>query len=91
MLCWPCWPLLDPSTEGRAFLLQAGALVSSQPALTLAQLSHPPETSRRTGWPGALDATSEPLGAAGDQDTDVQPMGCALSICKQVAAPSWYE
>lgn len=48
---------------------------------TLTQLSAPLEASRRTGWPGALEATSEPFGAAGAQLTAVQPTGCAPSIC----------
>lgn len=52
-----------------------------RPDPTFTQLSAPHEASRRTGWPGALEATSEPLGAAGAQLTAVQPTGCAPSIC----------
>lgn len=63
--------------------------------LALTVLSQPAEARRRTGWPGALEPTSEPLGAAGDQEMAVAPMGCAPSICRrrQAAAggrgPGW--
>jgi hypothetical protein len=48
------------------------------------QLSQPAEARRRTGCPGAWLETRAPLGAAGDQETAVQPMGCAPSSCRGV-------
>lgn len=76
-----------PSSSGCCFLSAAPLNQPSAPhispalPLTLTQLSQPAEARRRTGCPGALEATSEPLGAAGDQETAVAPTGCAPSIC----------
>lgn len=76
-----------PHSSGCCFLSAAPLNQPSAPhispalPLTLTQLSQPAEARRRTGCPGALEATSEPLGAAGDQETAVAPTGCAPSIC----------
>lgn len=74
---------MDPGeAQGRKAAKQEAAHTRKHSAqLTLTQLSQPADASRRTGCPGAWDDTRAPLGAAGDQDTEVAPTGCAPSIC----------
>ena len=54
--------------------------------LTLTVLSHPQETSRRSGLLGGLAESRQPGGVADAQDTAIAPIACALSIWTTHAA-----